>query len=208
MTSLQYKKISLLLSSFLLVLCLTGMKKKPFKNPPGTQYLQKTGVYVDKQLITFEDWSEFLFYTKQRAGIDSMRLYFPDTTKVLQHYGKGFFAQKINKRNQQPIVGVNIEQILAYCRFRTEAVAQHFTPNEKTPVYSPISEATLEKIIQQHPAFLANNLGKTVPELIYEPQSHTVGTIYRGKKSKETKAKEKLQADILFGFRCMAVWEP
>lgn len=175
---------------------------RPPKTPPGTVYLPKAGIYLDKMLLTFEDWNECVFYIKKKHGEDSAAFYAVDSTFVKQVYGEHFFhtSTPLKTYKKALLIGINKQQIQAYCTFRTTVVSMHFPEYTPTPIYSPLTDKKVDVIRQYHPSHFVK-IGVAIPEYIIS-EDGTTDIIVSAQK---TKAKH-YPKDV-YGFRCMAVWK-
>ena len=105
-------------------------KKTNKNNPPGTQLFKGIGYYVDERAVTIGDWQEFYYYEKKYSSEDVALKLLPDTNLVKSFYNlKDFSNKMLLEKFDKPIVGVSVEQILEYCKFRSEAVNIKYKEN-------------------------------------------------------------------------------
>lgn len=145
-----------------LLLVATGGFYPNVKTPPGTTFVKKVGCYVDKTVMTVADWKEFVYYIKEKEGENAASTYLPDTNVLIQVYGKNIFSSFNKKERKLPITGVSVEQIQAYCRFRTAAVREKFGTNV---IYSPLDTETYIVVKEAKKLFLS---GALLPEVIFD----------------------------------------
>lgn len=88
-----------------------------FPAPPGTK---ETGPnqFLDKQLITYTDYYEFLFYIKEQ-DLDLYRQMIPADTLAMY---KGHQLWNNESFRDYPVLGLQEQQRMKYCAWRSEAV--------------------------------------------------------------------------------------
>lgn len=112
------------------------------QNIPNMIKLDKTGVYIDKTVVSIRGWHEYVWYMYKTYGADSEQFHSAkcDSAVFRNHYnhvflypytqgiGKmekyGFSSGDINFMNEEydkhPMVGLSYEQCVAFCNWRTE----------------------------------------------------------------------------------------
>jgi len=90
-----------------------------FPPPPGTLQINHN-LFMDKQQITFLDYYEFIDYINRNEPEDMHGLIPDDTTITLA--GKTMWRNR--KFDDFPIAGLDIHQMEAYCRWRSDRVNQ------------------------------------------------------------------------------------
>jgi formylglycine-generating enzyme required for sulfatase activity len=122
------------------------------KVPPGTVKLEpsKTGerhaAFIDANPITVEAWLEFLYWTKEKYGIESAeyKAMLPDSLVCLQAYPNEW---RHPRYRHFPIVGISYEQAVKYCAWRTDRVNELLKIKKKkyTASYSLPTEADFKR---------------------------------------------------------------
>ncbi|MCO6495885.1 MAG: hypothetical protein J5I91_09430 [Bacteroidetes bacterium] len=168
---------------------------KNSKTPPGTHFIKEIGYYVDKNEITNFAWREFYWYTKNTQGDSMATLCLPDTNIIKSYYGKNTYNSLEEADKRLPIVGVTLEQINNYCKFRTEVVRQLKQYSGTNLSYYPIDSVTYVN------STLKNNkiskIASKVPEVIFYNNEYKVATTDNGLQSYKN-------YNSVFGFRCIA----
>lgn len=87
-----------------------------FPAPPGTKKINNSNIYVDENIVKNINWKEFFEF----SNLDSAEAIglIPDTTI----YFKGEKYYDNEKYNFYPVVGVTINQIKAFCKWRLNFV--------------------------------------------------------------------------------------
>jgi len=104
-------------------------KKEITVTPPGTAKVN-ANFYVDKTEVTNFNWQEYLSWIVRNKGKSSMdyKNALPDTTvwtNDLENgnpYVKHYFSHPAY--NNYPVVGVTYEQVLSFCKWRTDRVKE------------------------------------------------------------------------------------
>lgn len=99
------------------------------------------GKYIDKEQIKNVDWLEYQYWLKKvfgeessqyKASIPDRRILFMQLPELMAKN----YAESPAYRNQ-PVLGISIEQALAYCRWRTDRVAEQMLIKMKLLTYNP-----------------------------------------------------------------------
>ncbi len=125
---------------------------KPIDNPPGTVKLD-SDKYIDRTEITNRAWIEYMIHVKQEFGVYSNEYKFtiPDNAVWKEVYQTDFTTKTIkNDKLDFPIIGINYEQAVEYCNWRTKLVNKkyksHFVIEYRLPTESEFNDALkLEK---------------------------------------------------------------
>ena len=99
------------------------------------------GKYIDKEQIKNIDWLEYQYWLKKVFGEESpeYKASFPERKILFQQLPETMaknYAESPAYRNQ-PVLGVSLEQALAYCRWRTDRVAEQMLVKMKLLTYNP-----------------------------------------------------------------------
>lgn len=99
------------------------------------------GKYIDKEQIKNVDWLEYQYWLKKVFGEDSpeYKASMPERKILFQQLPETMaknYAESPAYRNQ-PVLGVSLEQALAYCRWRTDRVAEQMLVKMKLLTYNP-----------------------------------------------------------------------
>lgn len=99
------------------------------------------GQYIDKEQIKNIDWMEYLYWLEKVFGKESpeYKAAIPDRRFLFQQLPEMMaknYAESPAHR-QQPVLGVSIEQAVAYCRWRTDRVAEQMLVKMKLLKYNP-----------------------------------------------------------------------
>ncbi len=99
------------------------------------------GQYIDKEQIKNIDWLEYQYWLEKVFGKESpeYKAAIPDRRVLFQQLPEMMaknYAESPAYRNQ-PVIGVSLEQALAYCRWRTDRVAEQMLIKMKFIKYNP-----------------------------------------------------------------------
>ena len=99
------------------------------------------GQYIDKEQIKNIDWLEYQYWLEKVFGKESpeYKAAIPDRRVLFQQLPETMarnYAEAPAYR-QQPVLGVSIEQAVAYCRWRTDRVAEQMLVKMKLLKYNP-----------------------------------------------------------------------
>lgn len=99
------------------------------------------GQYIDKEQIKNIDWLEYQYWLEKVFGKESpeYKAAIPDRRVLFQQLPEMMaknYAESPAYR-QQPVLGVSIEQAVAYCRWRTDRVAEQMLVKMKLLKYNP-----------------------------------------------------------------------
>lgn len=117
----------------LTVLCLAFTFKKDKKFiPPGTTQISET-FYADQMEISNFSWLEYEHWTKTKYGSNSAEhiATLPDTLvwrerlSYCEPYTQHYYRHPAYK--EYPVIGVSYEQVLAFCKWRTERVKEFYS---------------------------------------------------------------------------------
>ena len=86
--------------------------------PPGTVFLEDNK-FIDKRLITYGDYEEFLSYIKRNKGHNCCENLIPKDTSVTFR-GKNLWRNE--KFIDYPIIGLEKRLIVEYCQWRSDIV--------------------------------------------------------------------------------------
>ncbi|MBN2777229.1 MAG: SUMF1/EgtB/PvdO family nonheme iron enzyme [Bacteroidales bacterium] len=109
------------------VLCLGNLFSAKPIIPPGTVKINDS-LFVDRTEICNVDYREFLYWTKQKFGVESIEYtsiipdssVWSDATAYTEPYAQLYFRHPAY--SNYPLVGVTYEQALKYCEWRTDRV--------------------------------------------------------------------------------------
>jgi formylglycine-generating enzyme required for sulfatase activity len=120
---------------------------KPIENPPGTVKLD-LDKYIDRTEITNRAWIEYMIHVKLEFGVNSneYKSTLPDNAIWKKVYLNDFTPTIIKNDNLDfPIIGINYEQAVEYCNWRTRLVNQkyksHYVIEYRLPTESEFSDA-------------------------------------------------------------------
>lgn len=142
-------------------------------------------IYYDKEEIRVIDWMEYQFWLEKVYGKESpeYRAALPDKEIIRQQMP--LVEPDVYLHSPAyihlPVFGVNTEQARAYCRWRTDRVAEHILVNMKLLEWNPEQNPNNFFTLQNN-----NNLPADLRWLIFSLPSETMETCY--------------------GFRCCAQW--
>ena len=110
--------------AFLLLPLIFGFTTSKKATPPGMVLIQ-SGLYADQTEVTNLSWQEYLHDMQVRYGAasENYRKALPDTTvwnEVNPLLTAKYLRHPLYKN--YPVVGVSYEQVLAFCKWRTERV--------------------------------------------------------------------------------------
>lgn len=99
------------------------------------------GQFIDKEQITNLDWKEYQYWLEKVFGKDSpeYKAAMPNK-KILYQQMPDIIAKNYAESpayRNQPVLGVSLEQALAYCRWRTNRVAEQMLIKMKLLTYNP-----------------------------------------------------------------------
>lgn len=99
------------------------------------------GQYIDKEQIKNIDWLEYQYWLEKVFGKESPEYKdaIPERRVLFQQLPEMMaknYAESPAYR-QQPVLGVSIEQAVAYCRWRTDRVAEQMLVKMKLLKYNP-----------------------------------------------------------------------
>ncbi len=95
------------------------------KAPAGTASVPGArNTFLDKVELTNIGWKEYLYYLKNEEGEDSEEYLnaLPDTVIWKLSYDGSFFDTK--KYDDWPVIGINYQQAVDYCKWRSKVVSQ------------------------------------------------------------------------------------
>lgn len=127
----------LLLLTFVAVLSVAFIpKKKKTFTPPGTVKINDT-LFADEAEITNLSWIEFEIWTTTKYGANSPehKAVLPDTLVWRQNnssnepYVQYYYRHPAYKN--YPVVGISYEQVIAFCKWRTERVKEFMCLSKK-----------------------------------------------------------------------------
>ena len=143
------------------------------------------GQYVDKEQIKNIDWMEYQYWLEKVFGKESpeYKAAIPDQKILFQQLPEMIaknYAESPAYR-QQPVLGVSTEQALAYCRWRSDRVAEQMLVKMKLLTYNPNQTKDNYFSLDKYPA----------------PEGMQFQRFSLSNKKSETR----------YGFRCVAMWE-
>lgn len=104
-------------------------KKKKNFNPPGTVQITET-LFADETEVSNQSWGEYESWIKLKFGSNSPEYLatLPDTTvwrgTSRNTYSGCYYRHPAFK--DYPVVGISYEQVLAFCKWRTERVKEYY----------------------------------------------------------------------------------
>jgi formylglycine-generating enzyme required for sulfatase activity len=130
--------MTLLVISCFLTVSFSSAKPKKFI-PPGTVQITET-FFADECEIDNLAWLEYEYWTKIKYGYKSPEhiLTLPDTLvnreplTWSQPYVEYYYRHPAYRN--YPVIGVSFEQVLAYCKWRTERVKEFWALSNKTEI--------------------------------------------------------------------------
>ena len=181
-------------SIFLFLVCVLSvsaqhltLKNYQKKVPTGINMMKiSDSIYCDQDNIRVIDWMEYQFWLAQIFGKDSPRYLasMPDTNIIRQQIS--FVNPEVYLKHPPyrnfPILGVKAEQASAYCRWRTDRIAEYMLVNMKLRKWNPEQNPDNFFTIQNN-----DSLPDNLHWLIFSLPSETTETRY--------------------GFRCAAKWQ-
>jgi formylglycine-generating enzyme required for sulfatase activity len=114
---------------FLLVFVFSAFaKSKPVKfKPPGTVQITET-FFVDITEVSNFSWLEYMFWTARKYGSYSTE--FLNTKPDTLVWENNLYLQKNYLRRPEyrdhPVVGISYEQVLNFCKWRTDRVKEYY----------------------------------------------------------------------------------
>ena len=141
-------KKTLFLLSIAIIFCISNISAQ--KSVPKNYQKKYTlsgmeqwaeGKYIDKEQIKNIDWLEYQYWLKKVFGEESpeYKASLPERKILFQQLPETMaknYAESPAYRNQ-PVLGVSLEQALAYCRWRTNRVAEQMLIKMKLLTYNP-----------------------------------------------------------------------
>ncbi|MEA3494743.1 MAG: SUMF1/EgtB/PvdO family nonheme iron enzyme [Bacteroidota bacterium] len=193
------------------------------KVPPGTVQISDN-LYIDKTEISNFAWQEYLIWLKGEYGIDSEKYKngLPDKKVWSSLYKTEFKLIPTNQEiREYPIVGIDYEQAIKYCKWRTFVVNKKYEKNFNVNYRLPTKEEYIsgqnienlknkkkyfnpktqlyklpDKIKGKHTIFLSTNVSEMTNEK---------GKAYGANFSDTSNLiKDYSDAEIWLGFRCVA----
>jgi len=129
------KKLLLFASILLLTVSFIPGRKKQFI-PPGTVKINDT-LFVDEVEITNSVWLEYEFWIKNKYGLKSAEhlSVLPDTLvwREKNSYNEPYviYYYRHPAYKGYPVVGISYEQVLGFCKWRTERVMEFIALGKK-----------------------------------------------------------------------------
>lgn len=141
-------KKTLFLLSIAIIFCISNISAQ--KSVPKNYQKKYTlsgmeqwaeGKYIDKEQIKNIDWLEYQYWLKKVFGENSpeYKASIPERKILFQQLPETMaknYSESPAYRNQ-PVLGVSLEQALAYCRWRTDRVAEQMLIKMKFIKYNP-----------------------------------------------------------------------
>lgn len=129
------KQLLLFSCTILLISSFIPKKKKKFI-PPGTVKINDT-LFVDEVEINNGGWQEYEFMIKQKYGTNSSQhvavlpdtLVWRDKNAYNEPYVQYYYRHPAYK--DYPVIGVSYEQVVEYCKWRTERVKEFVCISKK-----------------------------------------------------------------------------
>jgi len=103
-----------------------GTKERVMITPPGTKKINEN-LFFDETEVTNFMWEEYLFWQANKYGKNSVEYMksLPDTTVWGNTPYKNFYLWHPAYKNY-PVVGISYEQVLKFCKWRTDRVKELF----------------------------------------------------------------------------------
>ena len=92
-----------------------------FINPPGTNKLADN-LYLDKIEAINTDWLQFINFVKMKDSSSYYLQFLPDSS--INKYDFEIYVDS-KKLDNYPVTGITYEQVLAYCKWRSEVVTSY-----------------------------------------------------------------------------------
>lgn len=135
---------TLLMATLCCVATVSAQKSVP-KNyqKKYTKYMRPwmDGQYIDQEQIKNIDWLEYQFWLEHVFGADSKeyKASMPDKEVIRQQLPEQIAEGYINNAFyvDLPVLGISKEQAMAYCKWRTDRVAELMLENMKFIQYNP-----------------------------------------------------------------------
>lgn len=105
---------------------------KPLPEPPNCVKLHDN-LFIDKTEIDNIHWLEYVYYLKRDSSNATYIAELPDTTVWLVYNDTAKYESYLRHESFRyfPIVGITHQQAQNYCRWRSQAVTDHFNSEEK-----------------------------------------------------------------------------
>jgi formylglycine-generating enzyme required for sulfatase activity len=124
-------KISVIVS---LLFCFAGLFAQPKlpTNPPGTVKI-KDNLFIDTDEISNNDYHEYVNWLRKifGKGSEEYKNALPDTSVCPDYYYKNPEA------GNYPVIGINYNQAVAYCKWRTDRVFERDLVLKKIIIFEP-----------------------------------------------------------------------
>ncbi|MBP7809841.1 MAG: SUMF1/EgtB/PvdO family nonheme iron enzyme [Bacteroidia bacterium] len=129
------RKLFLFSVIIVLISAFVPKKKKEFL-PPGTAKINDT-LFADETEISNFSWQEYEFWMKRKYGANSIehistlpdtlvwREKYTDNEPYVQHY------YRHSAYKDYPVIGISYEQVVAFCKWRTERVKEFICLSKK-----------------------------------------------------------------------------
>lgn len=156
-----------LLILFVICFCFS-FKTKPKKfTPPGTVQITET-FYADETEVSNLSWGEYEYWTINKFGKHSKEhvAIIPDTLVWRQKisnnepYVKYYYSHPAYK--SYPVVGVSYEQVISFCKWRTDRVKEYYYITHKKEINIEYRLPSKEEweMISNHGTGIFTNTGK------------------------------------------------
>lgn len=129
------KQLLFLSLTVILISSFIANKKKEFL-PPGTVKINDT-LFVDETEVSNFSWHEYEYWTKRKYGINSQQhistlpdtLVWRDKSACNEPYVQYYYRHPAYK--DYPVVGISYEQVVAFCKWRTDRVKEYMCISKK-----------------------------------------------------------------------------
>lgn len=149
-------------------------------------------VYIDANLVTIADYNEYVDYLRKVSGDAYADMAMPSADICKSVYGRSD-VMHVAAYQQKPVVGLSMEQIKAYCSWRTD---RDNAQSKKGNEYVIYSLPTMEQMQEAYDMGV-EGIGGTTAEITAEVKL-VVGAGTYGLKSEITTGEAGK-----FGFRCV-----
>ncbi len=175
-----------------------------FVPPPGTELLCQNK-FIDKQLITYGGYNEFLFQYKQNGREDLLKKLIPIDTSITYKKQQMWNNEKFI---DFPIAGLEREQITAYCAWRSNVVnSWKNNPENRTCNFEYWNK--FDKCDPQHEFKIVYRLPSQSDLEMYQAkkEKYWLNEMTEDGSFKRKKISKKISHKELMVFRCIAIYE-
>lgn len=124
-----------------------GLLKKKEVPPPGTVKVREN-FYVDVTEVKNADYLEFLFWMKRKHGFNSTeyKSALPDTNFFVIFKAHQYLYLRDKAYRQYPVLGVSLEQAVAFCKWRTDMVNANLYAKDKNLTFKALDTLDMKLV--------------------------------------------------------------